>query len=258
MLTSKDRKEGNREANLMTMFDKIVLRAGLNPWPMPGNNLRGSLVTDLYNGKYPELGLHTIAAWIGHSPEIAMKHYTRIRDEDFEKVRPKSVHSKTNNVMDNALSVETPEDKLQKSIVQKRVQSASVNGGNSLKTTEIDIFTKKQKQVVTSNDYNELQPVSTSNEIINAYSKSDLIPPRGIDENSITIGKEKRYIDWNNLGCAKTCAFSDISAFLPDDRQALETIIKLWPELPSEVKINILKIIEAVRSSNDNITQYHE
>ena len=99
MKRSKNRADGNRESNLMTMFDKIVLRAGLNPWPMPGNNLRGSLVTDLYNGKYPEIGIHTIAAWIGHSPEIAMKHYTRIRDEDFDKVRPKAGHSAKGNAV---------------------------------------------------------------------------------------------------------------------------------------------------------------
>ena len=91
----------NRESNLMTMFGKIVLRAGLNPWPMPGNNMRGSLVTDLYNGKYPEIGIHTIADWIGHSPEIAIKHYTRIRDEDFDKVRSKK---RSNNTTTNALS----------------------------------------------------------------------------------------------------------------------------------------------------------
>ena len=91
MKKSKNRKDGNRDSNLMTMFDKIVLRAGLHSWPMPGNNLRASLVTDLYNGKYPKLGIHTIAAWLGHSPQTAMKHYTRVRDEDFDKVRGKNM-----------------------------------------------------------------------------------------------------------------------------------------------------------------------
>jgi integrase len=87
MKRSEDRKEGNYAANLLRPFNKIVERAGLKPWPMPGHNLRASLVTDLYNGKYPNIGIHTIAKWLGHSPEIALKHYARIKESDYEKAR---------------------------------------------------------------------------------------------------------------------------------------------------------------------------
>jgi len=87
MKMSKGRKEGNHAANLIPAFNKIVTSAGLKPWPMPGHNLRGSLVTDLYNGKYPNIGIHTIAEWLGHSPEVAMKHYTRVKESDYEKAR---------------------------------------------------------------------------------------------------------------------------------------------------------------------------
>ena len=61
MKMSEDRKEGNDMANLRRPFNKIVERAGLKPWPMPGHNLQASLVTDLYNGKYPNISIHTIA-----------------------------------------------------------------------------------------------------------------------------------------------------------------------------------------------------
>jgi len=87
MRMSEDRKEGNYLANLIPQFNKIVESAGLKPWPMPGHNLRGSLVTDLYDGKYPNIGIHTIAKWLGHSPEVAMKHYARVKESDYEKAR---------------------------------------------------------------------------------------------------------------------------------------------------------------------------
>ena len=87
MKKSEDRKEGNCAANLLRPFNKIVERAGFEPWPMPGHNLRASLVTDLYNGKYPNIGIHTIAEWLGHSPEVALQHYARIKESDYEKAR---------------------------------------------------------------------------------------------------------------------------------------------------------------------------
>jgi len=87
MKMSEDRKEGNYAANLLRPFNKIVERAGFKPWPMPGHNLRASMETDLYDGKYPNIGVHTIAEWLGHSPEVALKHYGRVKESDYEKAR---------------------------------------------------------------------------------------------------------------------------------------------------------------------------
>jgi len=170
MKRSKDRKEGNRETNLMTTFNKIVLRAGLNPWPMPGNNMRGSLVTDLYNGKYPEIGIHTIATWIGHSPEIALKHYTRVKEDDYEKVRGKKCATDTTK---NTLSCDVPTSNHSKPSVQNRVQSASVTGGIGMKTGENDISAKKQKQAVTSFVCSGLRSDSVGCRIDGQISESD-------------------------------------------------------------------------------------
>lgn len=139
--------------------------------------MRGSLVTDLYNGKYPEIGIHTIAAWIGHSPEIALKHYTRIKNEDFEKARGKKG---ANDVMTNALSCDIPTPNPTKSSVQNRVQLASVEGGNGMKTGENDTSSKKQKQAVTSFVFNELRPVSVRCRINSQFSESDGSTPKGI------------------------------------------------------------------------------
>ena len=159
MKKSKDRKEGNKESNLMTMFDKIVLRAGLSPWPMPGNNLRASLVTDLYNGKYPGLGIQTIADWIGHSPEIALKHYARVQDADFDKVRGKKG---ANDAMTNALSGEIP-------IGNQRIFAGQNTGQH---TPETDCRKSQQQSQV---------PRKTAPCVLMQEAASGKIPPRGFE-----------------------------------------------------------------------------
>ena len=165
MKQSKNRADGNREANLMTTFDKIVLRAGLNPWPMPGNNMRGSLVTDLYNGKYPEIGIHTIAAWIGHSPEIALKHYTRVRDEDFDKVRPKVAHSGRTN----AVSLDTAEAKDRFGVAQKASHLAQKTAQY---TPEIGCTNLQQQSQV---------PAKTASCVFMQEAANLPVPPRGFE-----------------------------------------------------------------------------
>ena len=77
-------------ANLGTVFAGYVEKAGLVPWAKIVNNLRASMETDLLNGKYGTIGIQTIADWLGHSPKVMLKHYTRVREEDFTQV----THSK--------------------------------------------------------------------------------------------------------------------------------------------------------------------
>lgn len=67
--------------NLRTTFEKIIKRAGLQPWPRLFQNLRSTRETELAES-YP---LHVVTAWIGNSKAIAAKHYLQIRDEDFER-----------------------------------------------------------------------------------------------------------------------------------------------------------------------------
>jgi len=49
---------------------------------------------------------------------------------------------------------------------------------------------------------------------------------------------------------AKSLAFGENSTLSPDDRQALATIITLWPELLPEVKIGVLKMVDAATVAN--------
>ena len=70
----KERTYISRQGNLGTVFAKIIRRAGIVPWEKLIHNLRASFETDLLNGKYGTFGLHTIAAWLGHSVQIMLKH----------------------------------------------------------------------------------------------------------------------------------------------------------------------------------------
>lgn len=57
--------------NLRTQFERIIISAGVEPWPKPWHNLRASRETELMR----EYDLATVCKWIGNSPAIAAKHY---------------------------------------------------------------------------------------------------------------------------------------------------------------------------------------
>lgn len=67
--------------NLRTRFNKIIRRAGLEPWPKLWQNLRSSRETELAES-WP---MHVVCAWIGNSQAVAQKHYLQVTDEHFER-----------------------------------------------------------------------------------------------------------------------------------------------------------------------------
>lgn len=67
-------------ANLRTLLEKIIRRAGLEPWPKLFHNLRASRQTELA-ATFP---IHVVCAWLGNSPRIAMQHYLQVTDADYE------------------------------------------------------------------------------------------------------------------------------------------------------------------------------
>jgi integrase len=71
----------DRKANLRTQLQKIVKRAGLDPWPKLWQNLRSTRETELCD----EFPTHVAAAWIGNTVQVAMKHYLQVTDEHFQK-----------------------------------------------------------------------------------------------------------------------------------------------------------------------------
>ena len=67
-------------ANLATQLRRILWRAGIDPWPRLFTNLRASCDTDLA-ARFPA---HVCSRWLGHTPQIAAKHYLQVTDADFE------------------------------------------------------------------------------------------------------------------------------------------------------------------------------
>jgi integrase len=87
---------GHRDSavNLRTRLEKIIKRAGLEPWPKLWQNLRASRATELV-AEHPA---HVAAAWLGHSTLVAQKHYWMVTEKDFERATKPSPKSGTTSV----------------------------------------------------------------------------------------------------------------------------------------------------------------
>ncbi len=72
-------RSGN--ANLRTQLERIIRRAGLEPWAKPFQNLRSTRETELAQSYTP----HVDCSWIGNTGGVAIKHYLQVTDTDFEK-----------------------------------------------------------------------------------------------------------------------------------------------------------------------------
>jgi integrase len=66
--------------NLRTHLERIIEKAGLQPWPKLFQNLRSTRETELAES-FP---IHVICSWIGNSPTVANKHYLQVTDDHFE------------------------------------------------------------------------------------------------------------------------------------------------------------------------------
>ena len=67
--------------NLRSTLRRIVVRAGLTPWPRLFHNLRASCESDLAR----DYSISTACRWIGNTANVAVKHYIQVTDQDFEK-----------------------------------------------------------------------------------------------------------------------------------------------------------------------------
>lgn len=72
---------GWANANLRTTFEKVIRRAGLEPWPRLWHSMRASCETDLAR-QFP---LAVVAKWLGNTQAVAMRHYVDVTDADFER-----------------------------------------------------------------------------------------------------------------------------------------------------------------------------
>ena len=68
-----------RNVNMRTQFERILRRAGVDPWQRLFHNLRASRQTELMN-RFPA---HVVCDWLGNSEAIASKHYLQTTEEHF-------------------------------------------------------------------------------------------------------------------------------------------------------------------------------
>ncbi|MHC4993858.1 MAG: hypothetical protein ACYTGQ_02285 [Planctomycetota bacterium] len=80
-------RRGPRDSttNLRTQFNRIIQKAGYEPWPKLFQNLHSSRETELAES-FP---LHVVTAWIGNSELVAAKHYLQVTDEHFLRATAK-------------------------------------------------------------------------------------------------------------------------------------------------------------------------
>lgn len=71
-----------RKANLSTQLERIIHRAGLEPWPKMYQNCRATRATELVSQGWPEF---KVCKWLGHTEAIAKKHYWKVTDEDYQQ-----------------------------------------------------------------------------------------------------------------------------------------------------------------------------
>ena len=90
---SADSPVGWRSCNLRTQFERIVKRAGLQPWPRLFHAMRSSRETELVK----DFPIHVVTAWLGNSPKIAAKHYLMVTEADFQKAAQIPAHSGDNS-----------------------------------------------------------------------------------------------------------------------------------------------------------------
>jgi len=166
-----DQLTNGRNTNLGTLFKKYILRAGEAPWPKPFHAMRASFETDLLNDG--RVKPHTIARWLGHSIQIALKHYARIKDEDFDAVTGDAESCAIPSMTDDVSPLEMRQNP-SKSSVQNRVQSAPEMDSNNLqrqskvpkKTASCDLTQEAAERKMTPTG---LQPITITCLIVRTY-----------------------------------------------------------------------------------------
>ena len=72
---------GWMNCNLRTHLLRLLKRAGLESWPRLFHNLRSSFETELLE----QFASHVVAAWLGHSTVVMLKHYAQVTRDHFER-----------------------------------------------------------------------------------------------------------------------------------------------------------------------------
>ncbi len=71
----------NPTQNLRTHIQRIIRKAGVEPWVKLWQNLRSSRETELVE-RFP---IQVVTAWLGNTPAVAMKHYLQVTDDHWKR-----------------------------------------------------------------------------------------------------------------------------------------------------------------------------
>ena len=122
--------------NLRTQLNRIIRRAGLEPWPKLFQNLRSTRETELAE-EYP---IHVVCEWIGNSKAIASKHYLQVTDDHFRRAtqKPTQTGPDTEVSASPRPTSHTPESLVGKSGHMETVEKVA-EAGNGLSTTKAQL-----------------------------------------------------------------------------------------------------------------------
>jgi integrase len=81
----------SKDSNLRTQLERIISRAGLEPWPKLFQNLRATRETEL-SESFP---MHVVCEWIGNSETVAKKHYLQVTAEHFQRASGSATQNPT-------------------------------------------------------------------------------------------------------------------------------------------------------------------
>jgi integrase len=90
--------------NLRTQLGRIAIKAGIELWEKPWQNMRATRQTEL-NETYPG---HVVSKWMGNSEPVANEHYLNVTDEHFKKAVKGSDPTAQGVVQNPAHSVQNP------------------------------------------------------------------------------------------------------------------------------------------------------
>ena len=108
---------------------KLADRAGVELWDKPFQNMRKTCATDL-NDRFPS---KVCAEWLGHTEQIADKHYRMVTDEHFERAAKSGTLSDESSVVKDR---NEPVNHDTKRVSKSGTKSVTAQAGNRLQINE--------------------------------------------------------------------------------------------------------------------------
>ena len=133
-------------ANLRTQFGRIIRKAGLTQWCKPFQNCRATRQTELAQ-TFPQ---HVVCAWMGNTQIVAVEHYLRTTDADFERATTETIAGHTTPQSKSQSETLIPVEKLVPSVLvsasaaeEPCIQSRNLEVRTTLQTSDVSLHVAK-------------------------------------------------------------------------------------------------------------------